>query len=251
MFACNYLEDESQQYNNTSYQMNATNIPLNNFIYDNNNDHPNEPARDSYYHELYGCRMSFSDFIINAEKFTICQKQAMDYIHKTFTKGTLPVHIFFTGPGGVGKSFFLNMVAAYLDHHTAKISGTSPVKICAPTGTAAHNIRGQTIHSLLKIPVEKYLLYSALSAFELKRLKTAFAGVHSIIVDEVSMVSDRFFTFVSRRPSEISGSSEPFGGFNVFLFGELFQLRPVFGKYLFHNEMLCLVVFFQTNFSTY
>ena len=52
------------------------------------------------------------------------------------------------------------------------------------------------------------------------------------------MVSDRMFTFLSRRLSEISGSTETFGNFNIILFGDFFQLPPVKGKFVFHNKML-------------
>ena len=137
----------------------------------------------------------------------------------------------------MGKSFLLKLIAGYLELKTAIISGTSPVKCVAPTGTAARNIRGLTLH-LLKIPVEKYLNYAALPAFQLQQLKAFFAGVHTLIIDEISMVSDRMFTFVSRRLSEISGSTEPFGNFSIILFCDFFQLQPVKGKFVFHNKML-------------
>ena len=192
-----------------------------------------------HFHELHS-RMSHADFETNYIKMTNCQKRVVAYIRDFLTDSNEKpaLRLFVTGGAGVGKSYLLKMIAAYLDLNTAIISGSSPVKCIAPTGTAARNIRGVTLHSLLKIPVEKYLNYAALSAYHLQQLRASFAGVHTIIIDEISMVSDRMFTFVSRRLSEISGSSEPFGNFNIILFGDFFQLPPVKGKFVFHNKML-------------
>ena len=52
------------------------------------------------------------------------------------------------------------------------------------------------------------------------------------------MVSDRMFTFISRRLSEIAGNSQPFGNFNIILFFDFFQLRPVRGAFAFENKIL-------------
>ena len=118
------------------------------------------------------------------------------------------------------------------------LSGTSPVKCCLPTGTAARHIYGQTIHSLLHIPVDKYLNYAALTSYTLNSLRRKFVGVHSVVLDEVNMVSDRMLTFISRRLCEIAGNEQPFGNFNLILFGDFFQLRPVGGAYAFENKLL-------------
>ena len=99
------------------------------------------------------------------------------------------------------------------------LSGSSPVKCCSPTGTTARHIYGQTIHSLLHIPVDKYLNYAALTSYTLNSLKRKFVGVHNIVLDEVSMVSDRMLIFISRRLGEIAGNDQPFGIYNLILFG--------------------------------
>ena len=101
-------------------------------------------------------------------------------------------------------------------------------------------LQRQTIHSALIIPVNKYLNYAGLTAYQLKMLKNSFAGVHTIIIDEISIVSDRMLTFISRRLSEIYGNVAPFEGFQYYptVFGDFFQLRPVYALYAFKNRLL-------------
>lgn len=79
----------------------------------------------------------------------------------------------------------------------------TPVVICAPSGTAANNIGGRTIHSVFKIPVGKYLQYSSLSSYVLTILRKEFQDVHTVVIDEISMVSYELLLFISRRLSEI------------------------------------------------
>ena len=114
------------------------------------------------------------------------------------------------------------MTVAFLQIETSVTAGISPVKCCAPTGTAAKHICGQTIHSLLNIPVDKYLNYASLSALQLQTLRIKFVGVHNIIIDEINMVSDRMLTYISRRLAEVNGNSLPFGGFSMIFFGDFF-----------------------------
>ena len=113
-----------------------------------------------------------------------------------------------------------------------------PVKVCAPTGTAARNIKGRTIHSLLKIPVTRYNNYVPLHPQALQVLRVEFHGVHTLVIDEISMVSDMMLTIISRRLAEIFDNNSPFGGINVIVVGDIFQLRPVLGKPVFTNALL-------------
>lgn len=192
-----------------------------------------------HYHEINVCIYSRSEFEIACAGLTSCQKKALNYIHSYFAGSkSKPLYLFITGGGGVGKSFLLKMIVAYLQLNQPVLSGVNPVKLCAPTGTAARNIHGSTIHSLLRIPVDKYMQYSSLTAYHLQQLRSLFAGVHTLVIDEISMVSDRMLTFISRRLSEISGNTCPFGHFNIITVGDFFQLRPVKGTYAFNNQLL-------------
>ena len=101
--------------------------------------------------------MSHAEFESNLKKMTSCQRKAFSYIQNHFmNRKNDALRAFITGGAGVGKSFLLKIISNYLQLFCAGCSGTNPVKCCAPTGPAARNINGQTIHSALKIPVDKY-----------------------------------------------------------------------------------------------
>ena len=70
---------------------------------------------------------------------------------KRFEEKNLPLYVFITDGAGVGKTFTTKTIVAYLQLFCAKVLNSNPVIVCAPTGTAANNINGQTLHSTLKI----------------------------------------------------------------------------------------------------
>lgn len=76
---------------------------------------------------------------------------------------SFPFYVFVSGGAGVGKSLLTKAIVAYLQLFTSKTLNTNPVVVCAPTGTAANNINGETLHSLLKIPVHTFVHYSSIS----------------------------------------------------------------------------------------
>ena len=64
---------------------------------------------------------------------------------------------------------------------------------------------------------------------QLKKLKLIF-------IDEISMVGIGMFNFLNLRLQQIMGTKEPFGGINLITAGDLFQLKPVFDKWIFENS---------------
>ncbi|MCU1598638.1 MAG: helicase [Glaciihabitans sp.] len=127
-------------------------------------------------------------------------------------------HIFVTGRAGTGKSTLLN----HLAWNTSK-----QVVICAPTGVAALNVGGQTIHSLFRLPIGVIADHEIEQTNELRKL---LGTIDTIVIDEVSMVNadlmdaiDRSLRQARQRPRE------PFGGAQVVLFGDPYQLAPVPG----------------------
>ena len=81
-------------------------------------------------------------------------------------------------------------------------------------------------------------VYEPLLPRNLATLQDKFSGVHTLIIDEISMVSSFKFTYISRRLQEIFGSSDAFGGFNVIVVGDLHQLKPIKGKPIYTNHIL-------------
>ena len=123
--------------------------------------------------------------------------------------------IFVTGKAGTGKSTLLK----YFKAHTSKNA-----VILAPTGVAAVNVGGQTIHSFFKFPPR--LIQPG--TIRKKRNRKLIRELDTVIIDEVSMVRADlmdgidYALRVNRDAMDV-----PFGGVQVIFFGDLFQLPPV------------------------
>ncbi|TXK18957.1 ATP-dependent RecD-like DNA helicase [Homoserinibacter sp. GY 40078] len=127
-------------------------------------------------------------------------------------------HIFVTGRAGTGKSTLLE----YLAWNTSK-----QLVVCAPTGVAALNVGGQTIHSLFRLPIGVIADHEIEQSAELKKLLNA---IETLVVDEVSMVNADLLDAMDRSLRQARQKpNEPFGGVQVVLFGDPFQLAPVPG----------------------
>jgi len=107
-----------------------------------------------------------------------------------------------------------------------------PVAVSAPTGLAAFNVGGSTIHRLLSLPIEhgKPADYSRLHQEQLVLLKATFKRLKLLILDEVSMVSSLVLLFIHRWLTEIMSCNDLFGGISVLFFADLLQLPPVKGN---------------------
>lgn len=128
-------------------------------------------------------------------------------------------HIFLTGRAGTGKSTLLT----YFRKHTKKKH-----VVLAPTGVAALNVKGQTIHSFFGFhpAIQPNLVRKAS-----KHALPLFKAIETIIIDEISMVRadlldciDYALRLNRERPKE------PFGGVQMIFIGDLFQLPPVVTK---------------------
>ncbi len=125
-------------------------------------------------------------------------------------------HVFVTGRAGTGKSTILN----HLSFHTSKI-----IAVCAPTGVAALNVGGQTIHSLLRLPTGVIADHDLDQPAELKKM---LAAIDTLVLDEVSMVSADLMDAIDRSLRQARGRGhDPFGGVQVIMFGDPYQLPPV------------------------
>ena len=108
----------------------------------------------------------------------------------------------------------------------------------APTGVAAFNVGGLPIHRALRLQVEqgKTAHQLQLHALALHDLRKLWQGVHTIIIDEISMVSYQILKSVHSRLCEIYGNDEIFGGLNVIAVGDFYQLSPVNGSHVFSKK---------------
>ena len=173
---------------------------------------------------------------------TLNRKQSefvMDVLHHAKTSDE-PIYRFLSGGAGVGKTHVTTLLYQSLYRYLNKRPGIDPDKPCillmAPTGKAAYLIRGNTLHSALKIPVNQKLQYKSLDTDSLNTLRMQMIGVKYIFIDEVSMVGSGMLNFVHKRLQEIMGSPRDFGGISVIFVGDLFQLKPVCDSFIFKNN---------------
>ncbi|XP_057310266.1 uncharacterized protein LOC130648243 [Hydractinia symbiolongicarpus] len=144
-----------------------------------------------------------------------------------------PLHIFLTGKAGCGKSHLINTVYQSVTK-TMSYHGKDPEKprvlLLAPTGIAAININGNTIHSGLNIPIHVFgKTVPRLSDQKRSMLRNKLSELQLIIIDEVSMVSNILLLHIHQRLVEIFGCStnKPFAGISIIFSGDLYQLPPI------------------------
>ena len=102
------------------------------------------------------------------------------------------------------------------------------VRVAAPTGRAAHNVGGVTLHRLLGIPGKKKAFVPDLTGIPLQNLQVNLHKMKYLIIDEISMVGAKFFHLIDRRLRQAYGKpSTTFGGCNLILVGDPKQLPPV------------------------
>ena len=109
------------------------------------------------------------------------------------------------------------------------------VLLTAPTGTAAHNIGGVTLHSAFLLPLGQTKSCATLSDDKRNTLRSKTSNLQLLIIDEISMVGTNLFLQLHCRLCEIKCSKQPFGGVSVLAFGDMYQLKPVKQKFIFEN----------------
>ncbi len=124
--------------------------------------------------------------------------------------------IFITGKAGTGKSTLLT----HLAEHSSKA-----LAVTAPTGVAALHVGGQTIHSLFQLPI------GVIADHPIRRreeVQAVLRGLETLVIDEVSMVNADVMDAIDRSLRETRRRlREPFGGVQIVLFGDPYQLSPV------------------------
>ncbi len=131
-------------------------------------------------------------------------------------------NVFITGSAGTGKTYLLNQYTGWLKER--RVYPT----IVAPTGIAASHLGGQTIHSFFALGIrdsidEGYVEF----LMDKKYLKTRFSKLDILIIDEVSMISPEIFSAMDLILRGFKGTDAPFGGVQVVISGDFFQLPPV------------------------
>jgi hypothetical protein len=134
-------------------------------------------------------------------------------------------NVFLTGEPGSGKTHTINTFVDWLRDH-----GIEPA-ITASTGIAATHIGGMTIHAWSGIGVAKFLTEEGLDMLSQKEpLVRRIRNTTTLIIDEVSMLSAGMLTMVDQVLRALRHTERPFGGMQVILVGDFFQLPPVSGR---------------------
>ena len=154
----------------------------------------------------------------NTNTFSSSQKKAF----MCYKKG---LNCFITGPAGCGKTFLLKQIVK-----DARENGKC-VEICAMTGCASIllNCKAKTLHSWaglgsIKTNTDEEVLFNYHCKSYLKR---NWRNTSILVVDEVSMMSKRLFNLLDKIGRSILDFNKPFGGIQIILSGDFYQLPPI------------------------
>ena len=204
-------------------------------------------------HDWHGDRECYSDQQIhempswiktNKEEFTVdeqyedvditsfsdMQNLAYHIVQSHFDEISLekePLCLIINGVAGTGKSYLINAIRNLLQNKCA---------VTATTGKAAYNIKGVTIHSLLKLPIGSRGAKD-LTGQSLCRLQQNLNDIDYIIIDEYSMLGQVTFGWIDKRCKQATGCYDKvFGQKSLILTGDPGQLPPVADKPLYHAK---------------
>ncbi|MEM8939917.1 MAG: helix-turn-helix domain-containing protein [Bacteroidota bacterium] len=143
-------------------------------------------------------------------------------------------HVFLTGKAGTGKTTFLKYIVNHTHKHTI---------IAAPTGIAAINAGGVTLHSLLQLPFGSFIpdniplsasdsqITTPQTLFQNSKFNTTkrqlIKEIELLIIDEVSMLRADLLDCIDHTLRHLRRNSTPFGGVQLLFIGDLMQLPPV------------------------
>ncbi len=141
---------------------------------------------------------------------------AREFLHST------GANLFLTGRAGTGKTTFLRSVVQSVSKRTV---------VAAPTGVAALNARGVTLHSLFQLPFGLNLpdmKHNDMAFRKISRKKLALIrSIELLVIDEISMVRCDLLDAVDETLRQIRRSSRPFGGVQLLMIGDIEQLSPI------------------------
>ncbi len=150
-------------------------------------------------------------------------------------------NVFLTGKAGTGKTTFL---------HKLKMKSLKRMVVVAPTGVAAINAKGVTIHSFFQMPFGPILPDAELgnsSDFNRKFSKTKINIIKSmdlLVIDEISMVRADLLDGIDKTLRRFRNRNKVFGGIQLLMIGDLQQLSPVIKE----NEWQLLKPFYKNGF---
>ena len=176
------------------------------------------------------------------KKVEIGIRYARNLVKSLKLKNSIPTPPWLTvlGGAGSGKSADINVLKQWV-HIILQSPGDNPdcpyLIVTGPTGTAAANVRGQTLHTAFGFSFgnEHY----SLSDKKRDEKRTLLKNLRAVIIDEISMVKSDLLYQLDMRLREVTQKPDKiFGGVAIFDFGDILQLRPCRARYIF-EEPVC------------
>lgn len=167
---------------------------------------------------------------INYMTQSIILSEQQNNVLEKFKKG---LNIFLSGEAGTGKTVTIKEIIKHCKYNNINYG------ITASTGAAAILINGNTLHSFLGIgdgSADLNFLYNR-CLYKYKNIYKRLNELDVLIIDEISMISEEIFTKISKYLSFIRSKVKPFGGIQMLICGDFYQLPPVNGKYCFESEI--------------
>ena len=190
----------------------------------------------------YGNRSECNDFVdhqtLNENQKSVFKRIETHYSDILAGKQVEALRMIIMGTAGTGKSYLIRAIRGRL--RTMAGSGSkSPVVVLAPTGVAAFNINGVTIHSMLSIPIINDKKRFDIDGERLNQLQERLDKVQYIIIDEKSMVGRRMLALIDMRLRQAfpENKDEPFGGRSIIFFSDFGQLPPVLDLPMYTNDI--------------
>ena len=169
-------------------------------------------------------------------------KYSRNLVKSLRSKNTLPnpPKLMVHGGAGSGKSTVINVMKQWI-HRILQSSGDNPecpyILVTAPTGTAAANVRGQTLHTAFGFTFGNE--YFSLSDKKRDEKRSTLKNLQAVIIDAISMVKcDQLFQLDMRLREVTQKPDKLFGGVAIFAFGDILQLKPCQARYIF-EEPVC------------
>ncbi|GFQ85517.1 ATP-dependent DNA helicase PIF1 [Trichonephila clavata] len=142
------------------------------------------------------------------------------------------LRLFITGNAGTGTTFLFNLLKSQVN----RCYGKQVVKVSALAGVAARLVGGSTLHSTLKLPVQKdsrIVQMPILTGNYLRLMRQQWQHTEFLFIDEISMVPYEMLCMLDSRLKQLKNNELLFGGINICVFGDLMQLPPVRGNQVF------------------